>query len=180
MARPSDVIGASNVSRSSSASHSRRLSRSFLSRRDIADVSDAQSRPVSIRRNAVDRADSESRGIISRRHFGDRAESQRITPPVPSKAIYIYPGLLRHARQKAMNLDSQCPATIYKCSQCKEETLSDEEVNSTCSHSNGCSICLDEFHTRDLVRNLPCSARHMVRSTSFPLLNLGHWTCANY
>lgn len=37
------------------------------------------------------------------------------------KPIYIYPGLLRIVRDKAIALDNQCPAVLYKCAECKRE-----------------------------------------------------------
>lgn len=37
------------------------------------------------------------------------------------KPIYIYPGLLRIVREKAIALDNQCPAVLYKCTMCRRE-----------------------------------------------------------
>jgi hypothetical protein len=102
-----------------------------------------------------------ARSTRSRRGGARPPEPQAV--PV-TKAIYIYPGLLRLARQKAINLDSQCPATIYKCAQCREGSAPGDADTQACSHSNGCSICLEDFHARDLVRKMPCSSRHVYHT----------------
>lgn len=70
---------------------------------------------------------------------------------------------MRLVRQKAINLDSQCPATIFKCAICTASNDNSEDSKS-CSHQSGCSICLDDFHSHDLVRKMPCSSNHMFHS----------------
>lgn len=157
------------------------------------------------------------------------------------KPIYIYPGLLRIVRDKAIALDNQCPAVLYKCRECRRErenahasptstievakasqslsgqsqkapsSTSNEDPSSAqspispvslnadpqldatavpnspapavrsagrpadapdvpvperdrCPHQTSCSICLEEFHTKDLVRKLPCNINHVFHS----------------
>jgi Ring finger domain len=92
--------------------------------------------------------------LTMRRTISSRAATGRSSVPASNtpSAIYIYPGLLRVQRQKALHLDAQCPASIYTCHECTKPGL--------CSHSDGCSICLEEFHSLDLIRSLPCSSKH--------------------
>jgi hypothetical protein len=92
------------------------------------------------------------------------------TPPKLATTVYIYPGLISAARSKALTLDCQCPATIYKCLQCLEygerhaKQSQGEKGLADCSHEDMCSICMDTFHSHDLVRVMPCSSQHMFHS----------------
>lgn len=107
----------------------------------------------------------------SRRNRGSRSSQRPQEENKPlAKAVYIYPGLLRLAKQKAINLDSQCPAAIFKCKKCADGNESNRSAPpEACQHSNGCSVCLEDFHQRDLVRKLPCSAQHMVGTLQIAL-----------
>lgn len=92
-------------------------------------------------------------------HWRDASTSNSRSSPTTVKPIYIYPGLLRHVRDHAVNLDAKCPAQIYRCMEC---TCDDHEQD--CVHENACSICLDIFHHKDLVRRMPCSAKHVFHT----------------
>ncbi|CDF38618.1 unnamed protein product [Chondrus crispus] len=107
----------------------------------------------------------------------------------PPKPIYIYPGLLRIFRDKAIALDNQCPAVHYKCRECRKDQktpVADRQVPPEngdsdfghsamqipplhliapqCPHQVSCAICLEEFHGKDLVRKLPCNVNHVFHS----------------
>eukprot|EP00737_Agarophyton_chilense_P003886 gb/GEZJ01004689.1/.p1 GENE.gb/GEZJ01004689.1/~~gb/GEZJ01004689.1/.p1 ORF type:complete len:295 (-),score=18.46 gb/GEZJ01004689.1/:900-1784(-) len=84
-------------------------------------------------------------------------------PATHLKPIYIYPGLLRIVREKAIALDNQCPAVHYKCRKCDEES-SPAQPKPQCEHDVCCPVCLDKFHGKDLVRKLPCDSNHMFHS----------------
>jgi hypothetical protein len=97
-------------------------------------------------------------------------------PPKSSTTVYIYPGLISGARSKALMLDCQCPATIYRCIQCldgeeggqnqrgKEGGESGSSHDASCPHESTCPICMELFHAYDLVRVLPCSSQHIFHS----------------
>lgn len=106
---------------------------------------------------------------FSRNPFRRRRRHQ--SPAIPDssndfvnqpKPIYIYPGLLRIVRDKAIALDNQCPAVHYKCRECRKDAT--QPQGPPCSHHAACSICLDDFHSKDLVRRLPCNANHVFHS----------------
>lgn len=85
-------------------------------------------------------------------------------PAAQPKPIYIYPGLLRFARDGAILLDNQCPAVLFKCQMCNHQPNSSSSQQHTCHHEMACSICLDPFTGKDLVRKLPCHANHIFHS----------------
>lgn len=179
------------------------------------------------------------------------------------KPIYIYPGLLRIVRDKAIALDNQCPAVLYKCRDCRRERDRDRDnqspsnlpkhvtsapetscprkqhpdttpvstapstnptttttTNSTCDisstpvesaperpdspalpdvertpgrpvdaphvplperdrcpHQTSCAICLEEFHSKDLVRKLPCNVNHVFHSKCILDWFVSHHRC---
>lgn len=133
------------------------------------------------------------------------------------KPIYIYPGLLRIVRDKAIALDNQCPAVLYKCRECKrtreKSSTTTDPTNSPhnttdptatptdgsltdltalpeavaaqgqptpkvqCPHQTSCSICLDEFHDKDLVRKLPCNVNHVFHSKCILDWFVSHHRC---
>lgn len=146
-----------------------------------------------------------STGFLQR-HAPGRSNPASTSASHP-KPIYIYPGLLRIVRDKAIALDNQCPAVLYKCRECRREgklaaaAASAENPNGDknlpdsnnhhqlhdlnhppstnvednhpefqkeephkCPHATACPICLEEFHSKDLVRKLPCNANHIFHS----------------
>lgn len=94
---------------------------------------------------------------LSRRR--DQCSSDALSTTVTLKPVYVYPGLLRHFRDHAVNLDGKCPAEIYECLECK--TGASKQF---CLHHSSCSICLDAFHDKDLVRKMPCSSKHVFHT----------------
>lgn len=127
-----------------------------------------------------------------------RHRNRRQSPPQPPpKPIYIYPGLLRIVRDKAIALDNQCPAVLYKCRDCRrqnpsaparsdpplveglpsvEQDLPPQQMPS-CPHQTACPICLDEFHGKDLVRKLPCNPTHVFHSKCILDWFVSHHRC---
>ena len=60
-----------------------------------------------------------------------RPHPPRTPQESPPKPIYIYPGLLRIFRDKAIAPDNQCPAVHYKCRECckdQKTTAADRQV----------------------------------------------------
>lgn len=85
-------------------------------------------------------------------------------PAAQPKPIYIYPGLLRFARDGAILLDNQCPAVLFKCQICHQQPNSSSSQQDACHHEMACAICLDPFTEKDLVRKLPCHPNHIFHS----------------
>lgn len=55
--------------------------------------------------------------------------------------VYIYPGVIRMSAQRALAVDTACPAL---------------KLSTQCAHT--CSICLERMvQERDIVRELPCT-----------------------
>lgn len=91
------------------------------------------------------------------------------------KPIYIYPGLIRMSAQRAVAIDSKCPASLYdppsSSSTSRAQSSSSQSMHGNVSHDpvsdspdhdqddhDTCAICLQTFvPTRDIIRRLPCS-----------------------
>lgn len=101
---------------------------------------------------------------------------QELRPRPRPKPIYVYPGLLRYARQSALYLDSVCPASMFKCPICasRDSEVSSEKAQSpdsehdqdceSCDHVTTCAICIEDFHEKDIVRHMPCDKSHVFHS----------------
>lgn len=144
-----------------------------------------------------------SSSFLNRHRF--RNSSHQSTHHYHPKPIYIYPGLLRIVRDKAIAFDNQCPAVLYKCRECRRDNRSAQQtpaVNShtsnqhlnaptldhhsstpsaspspKCSHQVSCPICLEEFHGKDLVRKLPCNVNHIFHSKCILDWFISHHRC---
>lgn len=96
-----------------------------------------------------------------RAHFPRR----RREPP-RDRPIYIYPGLLRTSPERAVVLDSLCPAAPFS-ETVSEKATDDRQVSNNHSLVKSgtlgevcCPICFDDFIATDLVRTLYCGHQY--------------------
>lgn len=93
-----------------------------------------------------------------RRHL---SEVEYQLPKVDRKPVYIYPGVIRMSKRRAVAIDTNCPATLFV----------QPRISETQNH-HSCSICLDQFMSgKDIIRRLPCG--HVFHSKCKLLLSKG-------